>query len=64
VAIETIIDVVKELCCLVFLGTFANASELSARDLRSDVRVLAARRVESTQFPRDTFVSAAQEFRF
>lgn len=42
-------------------GISAHATQLSAGNLRSHVRVLAAQRVEQTQLPGDPSVSAAQE---
>lgn len=46
-----------------FTGTAADARELSTGDIRSDVRVLAAQRVESPQLPGNTSISTAQESR-
>jgi len=39
----------------------AAAARMSARDLRPDVRVLAARRLAAADVPRDTHVPSAQE---
>lgn len=48
---------------LLFKGTAADARELSTGDIWSDVRVLAAERVESPQLPGNTSLSTAQESR-
>ena len=42
-------------------GVAWNTEELSPRDLRLDVRVLAAERAEPAQLPGDSSVPAAQE---